>query len=412
MSGWLRRIDPARLPAALRRPMSREVHLWLGAWLRDRARKLALPRASGRTHVLFAVCDHFEPLHGRASRETGLARVRAWRAGLPALTRGVRDSGGRPPRHTFFFPGEEYDADFVAPLAELVDEGLAEVEVHLHHDGDTRETLRRKLEDTLLALGAHGVLPRRAGRPAWSFIHGNWALANGRRDGRWCGVDDELDLLFELGCYADFTFPSAPDACQPSVVNAIYYPRDQARRRAHDVPERVRVGSPRRSRVLLVQGPLALARRAPPARGLRIEAAALSHGDPPSAARLATWIGQRVHVQGRPEWVFVKVHAHGAPEKNARVMLGPPMASLHAALSELRSSGALSVHYVTAREMYNVARAAMDGMTGSPEAYFDYEVPPPERVAVRATGPSSARDRSNGRSPVTPGADPRLAARR
>ena len=34
----------------------------------------------------------------------------------------------------------------------------------------------------------------------------------------------------------------------------------------------------------------------------------------------------------------------------------------------------------TARELYNVARAAMDGMGGSPAAFFDYEVPPPERA--------------------------------
>jgi hypothetical protein len=32
--------------------------------------------------------------------------------------------------------------------------------------------------------------------------------------------------------------------------------------------------------------------------------------------------------------------------------------------------------------MYNVARAAMDGKAGSPAAYFDYEVPPPERASL------------------------------
>jgi hypothetical protein len=35
------------------------------------------------------------------------------------------------------------------------------------------------------------------------------------------------------------------------------------------------------------------------------------------------------------------------------------------------------LHYVTAREMYNVARAAMDGKSGDPAAWFDYRVPPP-----------------------------------
>src|SRR5262249_33665113 len=158
--------------------------------------------------------------------------------------------------------------------------------------------------------------PRRFGGHAWSFIHGNWSLANGRRDGRWCGVDDELRLLRELGCYADFTFPSAPDPCQPRVVNSLYYPRDDSQRRAYADPEPLRVGAPCRDRVLMVQGPLAVARR-PGTWALRIESAAIDAGDPPTEARLRTWIDQWVHVDGRPEWTFVKVHAHGAPEKNA-----------------------------------------------------------------------------------------------
>ena len=105
-----------------------------------------------------------------------------------------------------------------------------------------------------------------------------------------------------------------------------------------------------------------------------------------AAARLKTWIDQFVHVDGRPEWTFVKLHTHGAPEKNASTLLGAPMEGLHAALAQLASHEPWRVHYVTAREMYNVARAAMDGMRGSPAGYFDYEVPPraPQRARRRA----------------------------
>jgi hypothetical protein len=368
---------------SLREALSRGVHTWLGAWLADRARKALLLPVRGERHLLFAVCDHFEPLHGGATREVGLARVDAWTRHLPAFA-AHRDSDGRPPRHTFFFPGEEYDPRFLEALGGLVEAGLAEVEVHLHHDGDTRATLREKLSRTLEAFAFHGLVARDlGGRPAWSFIHGNWSLANGRPDGRWCGVDDELACLRELGCYADFTFPSAPDPCQPRVVNSIYYPRDETRRRAYDHAEPVRVGTPPAERVLLVQGPLAIARRSGGRTPLRIEAAAIAAGDPPSASRLRTWIAQHVHVAGRPEWTFVKVHAHGAPEKNARVMLGDPMHALHRALADLAERhGDWCVHYVTAREMYNVARAAMDGMRGSPAVYLDYEVRPPERATT------------------------------
>jgi hypothetical protein len=361
--------------------LSKGVHTWLGAWLADRARKALLSPVTGERHLLFAVCDHFEPLHGGATREVGMSRVEAWTRRYPAFAV-HRDSSGRAPRHTFFFPGEEYDPRFLDGLGALVGAGLAEVEVHLHHDGDTRATLRQKLARTLGAFASHGLVARDpGGRHAWSFIHGNWSLANGRPDGRWCGVDDELACLSELGCYADFTFPSAPDPCQPRVVNAIYYPRDDTRRRAYDRAEHARVGTPRSGRVLLVQGPLAIARRRGGRAPLRIDAAALAAGDPPSASRLRTWIAQHVHVGGKPEWTFVKVHAHGAPEKNAQVMLGEPMQALHRALADLAAArDPWRLHYVTAREMYNVARAAMDGMSGSPAAYFDYEVRPPERA--------------------------------
>jgi hypothetical protein len=278
-------------------------------------------RPEGERHVLVAVCDHFEPLHGGAAHDVGLARVRAWRERYPALATRFRDASGRSPRHTFFFPGEEYDPAFLEPLGELVEAGLGEVEVHLHHDGDTRSSLKDRLEQTITDLAGHGVVAQRSGRPAWAFIHGNWALANGRPDGRWCGVDDELALLHELGCYADFTFPSAPDPCQPSIVNRIYYPRDDTRRRAYDFMDRLRVGDRTPARVLLVQGPLALARReAHRGVGLRIETGALDAGDPPTAARLKTWIDQFVHVDGRPEWTFVKLHTHGAPEPNASTL--------------------------------------------------------------------------------------------
>ncbi len=363
-----------RLRRVLRAPP-----LWLGGWLRDRFTKAILPRPKGRRHLLFAVCDHFEPLHGGASLEVGVARALAWLSEYPKLANRFADAGGRPPRHTFFFPGEQYDPVLLEPLAELVQAGLGEVEVHLHHDRDTRETLRGALKLTLDALATHGLVPRRGGALAWSFIHGNWALANGRPDGRWCGVDDELAVLRELGCYADFTFPSAPDPCQPRIVNSIYYPRRENVRRSYDDAERVRVGTIRHDRVLLVQGPLAIAWRGSGSHAPRIDAGALHASDPPSRARLETWIDQWVHIDGRPEWTFVKLYAHGAPEKNAQVMLGEAMQGLHHQLAELKQQN-WDVHYVTAREMYNVARAAMDGKGGSPAAYFDYEVPRPERA--------------------------------
>ncbi|HEY4175348.1 MAG TPA: hypothetical protein VGM90_00880 [Kofleriaceae bacterium] len=328
---------------------------------------------------MFALCDHYEPLWGKASDDVGIARVDEWAARYPALGR-FRDSDGRPPRHGFFFPGEEYRPHFLDQLARLAKAGFGEVEVHLHHDGDTAETLKPQLTDALKTFAEHGHISRDAqGNYQWAFIHGNWCLANSRPDGKWCGVDDELPLLHGLGCYADLTFPSAPDPCQPDKVNQIYWPTgDLAQRRSYENGERARVGAAHDDRLLMITGPLSLARKG---RGMRIENGALTGDDPPTASRVQSWLDQNIHIEGRPEWVFVKVHTHGALERTAASLLGDGGAELHTALAETMKRGD-QLHYVTAREMYNVARAAMDGHSGNPNAYFDYRVAPPPVAAA------------------------------
>ena len=40
------------------------------------------------------------------------------------------------------------------------------------------------------------------------------------------------------------------------------------------------------------------------------------------------------------------------------------------------------LHYVTAREMYNIAKAAEAGMTGDPGAYRDFELARPHGTEV------------------------------
>jgi len=34
------------------------------------------------------------------------------------------------------------------------------------------------------------------------------------------------------------------------------------------------------------------------------------------------------------------------------------------------------LHYITAREAYNLARAAADNKSGDPRQYYDYRIPP------------------------------------
>lgn len=368
----------------VRRVRDKHLETWLGGWARQLPRARAYQGPSPR-HLLFAFCDHYEPLWGDASKDRGTERVRAWYEGYPVLARDFRDADGLPPRHSFFFPGEQYEAAWLDDLATLTREGYGEVELHLHHDGDTAEELRGDLARYVGAYAEHGHFSRDpSGRPRYAFIHGNWCLSNARPDGRWCGVDEELPLLWDTGCYADFTFPSAPDVCQPNVVNRIYWPvGDLARRRAYEQAERARVGRTYDDRVLMVTGPLTLARR-PRSLSLRIESSAITAKDPGTRARVRSWVSQAIHVEGRPEWVFVKVHTHGAPDREAASLLGAGGREMHEALRAYNDGARWKLHYVTAREMYNIAMAAMQGRSGDPASFRDLVLPPPP---ARTDGP-------------------------
>ncbi len=367
--------------SVIARLRAKQLDKWVGGWARERARGAIQRTAavSGTRHLLFALCDHFEPRWRRPTEEEAEERVRLWEEGYPVMARDFRDADGRPPRHSFFFPGEEYRPSYLDRLTRLVRAGFGEVELHLHHDGDTRETLRPNIIDALDKLGSHGHFSRGAdGRPRYAFIHGNWALANARKDGTRCGVDDELPLLWETGCYADFTFPSAPDESQPGIVNQIYWPTgDLTRARCYEQGERARVGEVKEDRILMIEGPLALAKRPGRAR-VRIENGDLTGHDPPTPARVATWAKQHIHVAGRPEWVFVKVHTHGTQEGTSGALLGEGSRALHEELTTRYNDGARwRLHYVTAREMYNIAIAAMEGSSGDPGQYRDHRLPPP-----------------------------------
>ena len=357
----------------------KHLHRWIAGYGRHWLRTQALPKVDGVCHVLFALCDHFEPLWGRAGDEKGAERVARWERHYPELARSFRDADGRPPRHTFFFPGEQYRPEYLEALARLARAGLGEVELHLHHDADDASRLSNDIRSYTSNYASHGHLPRDdAGRVRYGFIHGNWCLANSRDDGRYCGVDSELRVLFDTGCYADFTFPSAPDETQPRIVNQIYWPTgDASRARSHESGLRAGVGVKLDGRILMIQGPLALAWRAG-RRGIRIDSGALTANDPGTADRVETWVSQRIHVEGAPSWTFVKVHTHGAPDTQSMSLLGEPGRALHQALTARYNDGKrFALHYVTAREMFNLAMAAIDGHQGDPNQFRDYLLPPP-----------------------------------
>jgi hypothetical protein len=361
----------------------RNVHQWFAAHF-ARSRWMAGQRVrdvSGPVHVMFLFTDHYEPLAARADDATARQRVQRWLDEYPVLARRFVDSDGCHPKHSFFYPEEEYRPELLDMVGQICRQGLGEVEVHLHHDNDTADGLREKLTRFVRDLHQrHGMLPVLDGRPRFGFIHGNWALDNSRGDGRWCGVDNELLVLAEQDCYADFTLPSAPNDTQTRTVNSIYYATDDpCHPKSHDQGVPLQAGRPGGGDLLIFQGPLALNwQRRKLGLWPRLENADIEPHDVPVAERVALWLKQWVHVHGRPEWVFIKVHTHGAHERNANWILGQEFVRLHEALQAQCNDGQrFKLHYVSAREAYNIAKAAEAGHTGDPGRFRDFVLPRP-----------------------------------
>ena len=356
----------------------KNLHNWLPSYVAQRLARMRSRQFTGLRHLLFAFCDHYEPLLGDAPMKVGEARVSFWVENYPRLAQEFRDADGLSPRHSFFFPADQYHPRLLDPLTLLTRQGHGEVELHLHHEGDNSASLREKLVEGIDKIGRHGHFSRdEDGRIRYAFIHGDWALANSRH-GHHCGVDGELPILFGTGCYADFTFPSAPDESQPRIINKIYWPTgDLTRARCHEHGRPARVGEHFDDRLLMVQGPLALVPRLS-RRPFRIENGAVTARDPGTPSRVSTWVEQNIHVRGRPEWVFVKAHTHGAPEDQAVSLLGEGGRTLHRELTTRYNDGVRwKLHYVTAHEMYNVIVAALHGHRGDPHAFRSFCLPPP-----------------------------------
>ncbi len=360
-------------------------HIWLPAYLRrDWPGRRESTDPAEPIHILFCVADHWEPGLGDAERATERQRVSKWLDEYPRMADRFRDADGLSPTHTFFYPAEEFDAEHIDRLAELVKSGYGELEVHLHHDGDTPERMQARLTDFLAQLSDRGLTGRGDG-PRFSFVHGNWALDNSLPDGRWCGVNNELQVLRECGCYADFTYPSAPSPSQTRRINSIYYATDDPERpRSADDGTPVRVGAPPTGDLMLVQGPLlpVLYKGFLPS----IENGNIAAGQEPSPSRLRAWIRARVCVGGRPNWVFVKVHTHGCKEANWPALFGDGMLRVHEELCGRYCSGRYRTHYVSARELYNIVKAAEAGMEGDPGRYRDFAIAAPAVAHPRTAG--------------------------
>jgi len=360
----------------------------------DYARKI-LPSATwralnspvrGPVHLIFALADHFEPAidpedgQKRVPRSEQERRLEAWMREYPKIADHWRDHDGRPFVHTYFYPAEQYDQGLLEMLADHCHAGWGEVEVHLHHGiphPDTAENTRRVLTEFRDRLAfRHRCLAFQEGstRPSYAFVHGNFALANSA-DGRFCGVDSEMQILAETGCYADLTMPSGFwHPAQTEKINSVYecaLPLDQAapHRQGHDLA----AGRVPKTFPLMVQGPLVTDLR----RTLRsvrptLENGAITGRNPATVHRLSLWKQAQVRVLGRPDWLFIKLHCHSMDPNQKDAVIGDSFRDFLAAMVGGASDRKETLHFVSAREMANILLAACDGREGNPGDYRDY----------------------------------------
>ncbi len=353
------------------------------AWQRMVRRK-----PSGGTHLMIALADHFEPAiiphngSARAPHHEQERRLEHWCRAYPRAFDRLRDHDGKPFVHTYFYPAEQYDRSLVTRIASHCAEGWGEIEVHLHHGlrhPDNAENTRRQLLEFRNALAFdHGSLCYLdgVGAPRYGFVHGNFALANSAA-GYNCGVDSEMQLLADTGCYADFTLPPGLyHRAHIPKINSLYEcipPLDRAG--AHREGHTLTAGRAPTVFPLMVEGPLMLSFLRPDGRRLvGVENGSLTTKNPPSLYRWGLWKQANIRVAGRPDWLFIKLQCHGMDPRDEEVMLGEGAQRFLRQLIEGAPERMETLHFVTTREMVNIILAACDGREGNPGDYRDYRL--------------------------------------
>lgn len=297
----------------------RHADIWLPGYLQDRwSRRFSSPPRPKRLWV--AITDHYEPFWRNTDEQLARQRVALWRQHWPDIARRHPDSSGQPARYSFFYPEEEYRPELLDALADITGQGIGDVEIHLHHDGEGKQNFLDRMGGFIETLHRrHGLLRTHNGRVVFGFIHGNWALDNSRPDGRWCGLNDEITLLKAMGCYADFTMPSGPGPTQARLLNTIYWAQDDP-----DKPKSYDRGAPLNpgdsetaGDLLMIPGPFGLrwgqGRITP-----RIECAEVAAQDLATPYRVRRWLDLSPRIGGD---LFLKLHTHGTQEKNSTALL-------------------------------------------------------------------------------------------
>ena len=329
-------------------------------------------------HVMFIFVDHWEPGYGASA----LTKANLWYEDYGRMARRHVDADGCHPKHDWFCL--YLDEKPLQIIAKTVFDGLGEMNIHIHHgtvnddNNDNCTEMSGLIDQYLTYLNKVGACLTAEEHPqqTFGFIHGMWALDNSRLvDGhrQYCGCNEELNLLMSKNCYADFTFP-AWGPMQPTVIQSrIFATRDSSQPTSYNISSNVReitVNSPpARDEFVIFQGPNCDTN--------------IDQNEAPTLSRMNTWVNYNVSISGKSAWVFVKMYSHGSQTLSYPAgysnLIGSTMDKFYSDIERDYNDGVnYKLHYCTAREGYNIAMAAADGVDDNdPNHFRDYKIPPP-----------------------------------
>jgi len=362
---------------AFRKYKAGQYGIWFGSYLSQKFSDAPdVHLRQGQLHIMFLLVDHFEP----GGDYQYLAH---WIENYRKVVVRHHDSYGNHPKRTLHYPIEQFDSTEIELILPLCHDGLAEIELQLHHFNDDSASVTGKYKAGLAAFSHFGICQTIDDPPLtrFSLVHGNWALDNSAPDivPNPCGVNNEIIILASLGCYLDVTFPAILTSSQPSRINSIYYATDDPNApKSYDDGVPVEVGNPPTGDLMLLQGPLMVdwddwRFKTHPS----IENGDIFKEYPLFEKRIPLWLEANVHVIGQPNWVFIKLHSHGCRKSDSLALWGPSFDSTLTTLEGICGVGEDYVlHYVTVREAYNIIKAAEAGEIGNPERFRDYVIKP------------------------------------
>jgi hypothetical protein len=319
------------------------------------------------TDLVFVFVDHHEhPLEEAEARTSAESWMRDYRKTIAGIT----DDYGRPFQYSWFYPFDGGRTPIaLLDVNDLVYDGLGEIDFHWHNNETPNDQFEPNLKRGVSWFQGIGAMreygPR--GQTAFGYIAGNWALDNGLRGKS--GASRELDHLKAAGCYADFTFSNTA-VSQPPIYSSIYYAVDDDRAQSYDRGTPARVGV-RGTGFMIFEGPSAIDLKR---RTIELGIAEAWYGSD-WEHRINVWFENAPIVAGRPQWRFIKVYTHGVQSRE--MILSEKFRRLPLALKDFAKQRGVRLHFATAREAYNMVRAAEDGKEGDPQEYLDYEIAPP-----------------------------------